>query len=109
MIKPRQPHIQWARTLPHIQPMVSVDTFRDRPTRFCPCGTRLRRSKPSWEQLCDTCDDARHVERSHEEFSRVTTLAEAVGRTTPCKCGRPMARGAATCRACYDQKRAPAA
>lgn len=46
---------------------ISVDPLRNRPPRYCACGTRLRRSQPMWVTRCDPCDAA---------LARAMTVAE---------------------------------
>lgn len=35
--------------------------------RYCPCGTRLRRTKTTLERLCDACDDKHRAEAAKRD------------------------------------------
>jgi hypothetical protein len=86
---------------------ISVDPNRGRPDRHCACGTKLRRSKPLWDTLCDACDQKRR-----QELDIVAVVQEDLPlaerkhhATRTCGCGRPMFRQSLTCRVCYYERR----
>lgn len=86
---------------------ISVDPNTSRPPRYCDCGTKLRRSKPLWDVLCDACDQRRRL-----AADIVDTVQEDIPLADPkhhptrtCGCGRPMYRQSLTCRVCYYERR----
>jgi hypothetical protein len=114
-IHPRQTQSRTAWMIGDFNHLTSVDTNLNRPPRHCPCGTRLRRSKPGWEVLCDACDDKRIrslADVAVEEFiatpSPIPVASSRHHATATCRCGRPMWRQSKTCRRCYYERRAQA-
>jgi predicted nucleic acid-binding Zn ribbon protein len=102
MIHPRQSTSrQYVAVVGNINPLVSVDMFRDRPPRHCPCGTRLRRSKPLYELLCDACDARRLVDLDLAELHPPVEVHVRPSDHTTCPdCGGKMHKRAQRCKAC---------
>ena len=96
-----------ATTIGGFHQLVNPDPNQQKPVRHCPCGTKLRRSKPGWEQLCDPCDDKRLralADVAVEEFIPEPPIATAKHHpTATCRCGRPMWPQSRRCRLCHDE------
>ena len=106
MIRPRPTPFPTIRRRDAYTAGATIDPFRSRDARYCQCGTRLRRTKPLWDTLCDACDHQRRL-----LLDIVAIVQEDVPLAEPkhhptrtCSCGRPMYRQSVSCRVCYHER-----
>lgn len=97
MIRPR-PTLYTIATRDDVAGLVPHDLFRDRPPRYCPCGTKLRRSKNLSDTLCDPCSQRLERERPIDEL-HPHRIGGRIEDTCP-SCGGPMYHQANHCRRC---------
>lgn len=65
--------------------------------RYCPCGTRLRRTKSHFDRLCDACDDKARADKP------IYDLHPADSECVDCR--RPIYHQSRRCRTCEAARR----
>lgn len=70
-----------------------------REARYCPCGTKLRSTKPLHRTQCDTCEDQTGYTPTPGELHPHTMGTHSRYRVCP-TCDGPMHRGSKQCRWC---------